>query len=264
MIPRAARASVFGRPAFETIRRVTFVVIGLAPVAFLFGLLARPPRALGRRRPAGRAARRSGAGRSPRRARARASRPVAELAYWLPRVRELGRPRRPAGRAAGSRRGTGDDADRPRRRTRRGAAPRPRARRRARAARRGHRGRRHRARERAPAGRARARLEELQGSRARVLEAGQKERQRLERNLHDGAQQRLGRAVARARPARGASSASDPERDGRLEQARREIADLARRAARRRARPPPRGRQRARARGRARGARGAARRCPSG
>ena len=37
----------------------------------------------------------------------------------------------------------------------------------------------------------RARLEELRGSRSRVLEAGQKERQRLERNLHDGAQQRL-------------------------------------------------------------------------
>jgi signal transduction histidine kinase len=35
------------------------------------------------------------------------------------------------------------------------------------------------------------RLEEVKGSRARVLEAGQKERQRLERNLHDGAQQRL-------------------------------------------------------------------------
>ena len=37
----------------------------------------------------------------------------------------------------------------------------------------------------------RARLEELRGSRARIVEAGQKERQRLERNLHDGAQQRL-------------------------------------------------------------------------
>ncbi|MDP9257061.1 MAG: histidine kinase, partial [Actinomycetota bacterium] len=37
----------------------------------------------------------------------------------------------------------------------------------------------------------RARLDELSGSRARVIEAGQKERQRLERNLHDGAQQRL-------------------------------------------------------------------------
>ena len=37
----------------------------------------------------------------------------------------------------------------------------------------------------------RARLLELRGSRARIVEAGLKERQRLERNLHDGAQQRL-------------------------------------------------------------------------
>jgi signal transduction histidine kinase len=37
----------------------------------------------------------------------------------------------------------------------------------------------------------RARLEELRGSRARIVEAGRLERQRLERNLHDGAQQRL-------------------------------------------------------------------------
>jgi len=37
----------------------------------------------------------------------------------------------------------------------------------------------------------RARLEELRGSRGRVIEAGQKERERLERDLHDGAQQRL-------------------------------------------------------------------------
>ena len=37
----------------------------------------------------------------------------------------------------------------------------------------------------------RARLEELRGSRARILESAQQERQRLERNLHDGAQQRL-------------------------------------------------------------------------
>ena len=37
----------------------------------------------------------------------------------------------------------------------------------------------------------RARLEELRGSRARIVDAGQSERQRLERNLHDGAQQRL-------------------------------------------------------------------------
>jgi len=37
----------------------------------------------------------------------------------------------------------------------------------------------------------RARLDELQGSRTRVLEAEQRGRQRLERDLHDGAQQRL-------------------------------------------------------------------------
>jgi signal transduction histidine kinase len=36
-----------------------------------------------------------------------------------------------------------------------------------------------------------ARLEELKGSRGRVIEAGQRERRRLEHNLHDGAQQRL-------------------------------------------------------------------------
>jgi len=36
-----------------------------------------------------------------------------------------------------------------------------------------------------------ARLEEVKGSRARVIEAGQNERKRLERDLHDGAQQRL-------------------------------------------------------------------------
>jgi signal transduction histidine kinase len=36
-----------------------------------------------------------------------------------------------------------------------------------------------------------ARLQELHGSRARVMEAAQDERRRLERNLHDGAQQRL-------------------------------------------------------------------------
>jgi len=37
----------------------------------------------------------------------------------------------------------------------------------------------------------RARLEELRGSRARIVEVTQGERKRLERNLHDGAQQRL-------------------------------------------------------------------------
>lgn len=50
----------------------------------------------------------------------------------------------------------------------------------------------------------RARLDDLRGSRARIVRAGDDERRRLERNLHDGAQQRLvalsfalGRAEAR-------------------------------------------------------------------
>jgi len=69
----------------------------------------------------------------------------------------------------------------------------------------------------------RARLGELRGSRSRVIEAGQKERQRLERNLHDGAQQRLialslelGVLVERI--------VGDPEVRMRLDRARREIA----------------------------------------
>ncbi|HTE61695.1 MAG TPA: histidine kinase, partial [Solirubrobacteraceae bacterium] len=37
----------------------------------------------------------------------------------------------------------------------------------------------------------RDRLEELRASRARLLEAGDAERRRLERDLHDGAQSRL-------------------------------------------------------------------------
>ena len=37
----------------------------------------------------------------------------------------------------------------------------------------------------------RAQMDELRSSRARIVEAGDTERRRLERNLHDGAQQRL-------------------------------------------------------------------------
>ncbi|GAA3634436.1 hypothetical protein [Microlunatus ginsengisoli] len=37
----------------------------------------------------------------------------------------------------------------------------------------------------------RARLQELKGCRIRVLDASRRERRRLARNLHDGAQQRL-------------------------------------------------------------------------
>jgi signal transduction histidine kinase len=69
----------------------------------------------------------------------------------------------------------------------------------------------------------RARLEELRGSRARVIDAGQKERQRLERNLHDGAQQRL-IALSLELSRLEEHLEGDPEATTRLDQARREIA----------------------------------------
>jgi signal transduction histidine kinase len=69
----------------------------------------------------------------------------------------------------------------------------------------------------------RARLEELKGSRARIVEAGQDERQRLERNLHDGAQQRL-IALSLELSLLEERLGSDPEARTRLDQARREIA----------------------------------------
>jgi signal transduction histidine kinase len=69
----------------------------------------------------------------------------------------------------------------------------------------------------------RARLDELRGSRQRVIDAGQEERQRLERDLHDGAQQRLialalelGRLEHRLD--------DDPDARKRLDHARREVA----------------------------------------
>jgi signal transduction histidine kinase len=68
-----------------------------------------------------------------------------------------------------------------------------------------------------------ARLEELRGSRARVIDEGQKERQRLERNLHDGAQQRL-IALSLELSRLEERLTSDHEAQTRLDQARREIA----------------------------------------
>ena len=69
----------------------------------------------------------------------------------------------------------------------------------------------------------RARLNELHGSRARIIEAGQKERQRLERNLHDGAQQRL-IALSLDLSRLEERYASDPSGRALVVQARREIA----------------------------------------
>ena len=68
----------------------------------------------------------------------------------------------------------------------------------------------------------RARVEELRGSRARVIEAGQKERQRLERNLHDGAQQRL--IALSVRLSLLEKSVAGPEAKQELDAARKEIA----------------------------------------
>ncbi len=69
----------------------------------------------------------------------------------------------------------------------------------------------------------RARLDELHGSRARVLEAGQAERKRLERNLHDGAQQRLV-ALSLQLGMLEKNLSDDPETQAQLDEARREVA----------------------------------------
>ena len=69
----------------------------------------------------------------------------------------------------------------------------------------------------------RARLEELRASRGRIIDAGQKERQRLERNLHDGAQQRL-IALSLELSVLEDRLDDDPEGRARLVRARREIA----------------------------------------
>jgi signal transduction histidine kinase len=68
-----------------------------------------------------------------------------------------------------------------------------------------------------------ARLEELRGSRARIVDAGQLERKRLERNLHDGAQQRL-IALSLELGLLEEGLQADPKTRLRLERARREIA----------------------------------------
>jgi signal transduction histidine kinase len=184
-------AGAFDAPAFETIRRVTFFVIGLAPAAFLVGLLsarlahsaladllvemrAEPPPA------------------DLRDALSRALRdPSLTLAYWLPEFeswadvdgRAVALPEASDGQTTTLVRRDGapvaallHDAsldDEPELLEAVSAAAGIAF---------------DSARLHAELG---ARLEELRGSRVRVIEAGQKERQRLERNLHDGAQQRL-------------------------------------------------------------------------
>ena len=99
---------------------------------------------------------------------------------------------------------------------------------------------------------ARAQLEELRSSRARIVEAGDAERRRLERDLHDGAQQRLvvlSLALRLLRAQLGATTSSRPPR--------RRPSELAARSpsSRARTRHPPRGSHRRGPGGRDRGAR---------
>jgi signal transduction histidine kinase len=69
----------------------------------------------------------------------------------------------------------------------------------------------------------RARLDELHESRARVVRAGQDERRRLERNLHDGAQQRL---ISLSLDLKRLENrvGDDPDARAQIDQARSEIA----------------------------------------
>ena len=69
----------------------------------------------------------------------------------------------------------------------------------------------------------RARLQELHGSRTRVVEAQQNERRRLERDLHDGAQQRLV-ALALELGVLAEQANTDPATQTRLKRARGEVA----------------------------------------
>jgi signal transduction histidine kinase len=216
-------AGAFNGPAFETIRRGTFVVIGIAPVAFVIGLLNTH---LARSAVAGLVielrAEPSPGGLRDALARALHDASV-NLAYWLPEFgswadldgRELELPALGDGRGV-----TFIDRD----------------------------GEHVAAIVHDPsledegalleavsavAGIAiensrlqvelRARLEELRGSRVRVILAAQKERQRLERDLHDGAQQRLV-ALSLELSLLQRRLADDGEATARIARARREVA----------------------------------------
>jgi signal transduction histidine kinase len=221
MIAAMLVVAVLQEPSFQTIQRATFVVIGLSPIVFMAALLSArlarsavgdlvielrgdlPPREL-------------------RDALARALRdPSLTLAYWLPHFESYadldGRPLEvPAadGRATRliDRNGAQVAAlihdpaldDEPELLDAVGAAA-------AMAL--------ENARLQAELA---ARLEEVKGSRIRVIEAGQLERKRLERNLHDGAQQRLV-ALALDLKMLEKQLAGNTEAVARLDEAQREI-----------------------------------------
>jgi signal transduction histidine kinase len=222
MIAALFLTGAFDGPAFETIRRATFVVIGLAPAAWLIGLLsARLARStLGDLLVEMRA---EPAPADLRDALARALRdPSLQLAYWLPEYgswadvdgRAVDLPAAGDGLTTRLVERDGEpvaalvhDAslDEPELLEAVSAAAGialDNARLHAELA---------------------ARLDELRGSRVRVIEAGQKERQRLERNLHDGAQQRLV-ALSLELTMLKKSLDDDPDTSSRIEHARNEIA----------------------------------------
>jgi signal transduction histidine kinase len=209
--------------SFETIRRITFVTIGLAPIAFLIGLLT------------SRLARLDVAGlfvtlrtdptpRQLRDALATALRdPSLALAFWLPEFgawvdldgKETGLPDEGSGRSTTLIEHEGQpvgalihdpslDDDQQLISAVRAAASIA----------------LENARLQAEL---RARLDELHESRARVLEAEQDERRRLERNLHDGAQQRLISLSLDLKRLEGRLG-DDPDAQAEIDQARSEIA----------------------------------------
>jgi signal transduction histidine kinase len=223
MIAALLLTGAFDGPAFETIRRATFFVIGLAPAAFLIGLLsARLARSTladllvdmrAEPKPA-----------DLRDALARALRdPSLTLAYWLPQFhswsdvegRAVELPAAGDGRTATLVERDGqpvaalvhdasldDEPELLEAVTAAAEIALDNARLHAELA---------------------AQLDELRGSRVRVIEAGQKERQRLERNLHDGAQQRLV-ALSLELTILKKRFDADPEASTRIDHARSEIA----------------------------------------
>jgi signal transduction histidine kinase len=67
-----------------------------------------------------------------------------------------------------------------------------------------------------------AQLDQVRASRARIVEAGDAERRRLERDLHDGAQQRLVTLSLALGMARGRAAGMDPELESLIESASKE------------------------------------------
>ena len=100
-----------------------------------------------------------------------------------------------------------------------------------------------------------ARLDDLAASRARIVTAGDVERRRLERNLHDGAQQRLVTLSLSLRLALAKLDSDPAAARAILGDAGDELARRARRAARARPRPPSGGAHRSRPASRSRDAR---------